>query len=335
MLTHGNRCSTLFLSLVLAACNSSTSEAIEEADASPPADAGFEDQVEVLETFDIGSFNAELVDGRKTADMAFYITEDGPLSWADLATNVSRAQRIFEAAGVQLRVSSAMRISIPDAWQRLEADDIEVPQSPELLETDLYAHLDELATRLNRRNQGIFEAITYHFPAQDHGVSSANTIHVITLDEAPISFYEWDGTNWNFATAPTGGLSFPPYAYADRIPLPLRGVITLSFEQDRFRPESRVLAHEVGHKIINVSHEGTGVCPAFAVDGPDLMLYGDGETIPEGEAGRFQRERLARSPFLYTLEGGTANFEPIYQDGGIYSDRVYENFVVDPVCEIP
>ncbi len=324
----------LFSSLALSgACSSDTdNDSPQAADAQGPADAGFESEVTVLEILDVSGFNEELADDKATADMAFYLTEDGPLAWRELRTNITRAQRIFAEAGVQLRVSSAMRISVPSSWQILDADDVTLPLTPEFLETDLYAHLDELQMRLTVKNQAIFEAIVSYFPDSPFGVPAANTIHFISLDEAPIPFYEWTGSEWQYDTAPTGGLSFPPYAYADRIPLALRGVITLSFEQSVISPQSRIVAHEVGHKLINVSHEGVGVCPAFAVNGTELMLYGSGEIIPEGPEGRYHRERLLLSPFVYTLNEGVAEFDTVYESGGIYADPIYEAMIVSPVC---
>jgi hypothetical protein len=220
--------------------------------ANDPADAGLEGEVAVLETYDVSQFNADLVDGEPTADIAFYVTEDGPLTWEQLWPDIDRAKLIFSSAGVQLRVSSAIRIAIPEEWQSLDPDESDVPTTPEFLETDLYAHLNELATRLPVRNRAILEAITSHRSDQPSGVTAADTIHVVALEDVPISYYEWTGSEWMSAVAPTGGLSFPPYAHADRIPAKIRGVITLSTTPSRFFPDSRVLSHELGHKLINV-----------------------------------------------------------------------------------
>jgi hypothetical protein len=314
------------------ACSDPKGQEGQAADAGATvADAGREAEVTVVETLDVAPFNEGLNDNIPTADVAFYITEDGPLKWGDLAASIDRAQRIFGAVGVQIRVKSALRIEIPTDWQSLDPDDVSLPSTPEFLDTDLYAHLDELQSRPSARNRSIFEAITFYFP-DTAGTSKANTVHVITVDEAPIAYYEWSGSEWTYATDPTGGLSFPPYAYRDRMPEPIRGVITLSYEQSPIRRETRTLSHELGHKLINVSHEGVGVCPAFAVDGPDLMLYGSGENIPAGAEGRWQQERLLLSPFLYTNTQGTREFPNVFQDGGGYKDPLYGAFVVDPVC---
>lgn len=65
------------------------------------------------------------------------------------------------------------------------------------------------------------------------------------------------------------------------------------------------------------------------------MLYGSGERIPSGAEGRWQVERLMLSPFLYRLEGGTASFANVYQDGGVYDDGLYDDYVVPPPCVPP
>lgn len=304
------------------------------ADASAPDD-GWESQVEVLEAFDVSAFNADLVDGEPTVDVAFYVTEGGPITWPSLSRTIERAKRIFAVPGVQLRVSSALRIQVPPEWQMLDPDESDVPTTPSFLETDLYAHIDELQTRLTARNEGIFKAIVSHYPEQPHGVTASHTVHVLTIDEAPIAYYEWDGAEWTRSVAPTGGLSFPPYFYADRIPMEVRGIITLSSGQSGPFADTKTLAHELGHKLIDVSHEGVGVCPTFEADGEDLMLYGGGERVPSGAEGRWHLERLLLSPFLYRLEDGTAEFGTVYEDGGVYADGLYGDYVVDPPCDPP
>lgn len=327
----GCRVYVLAMLLCLVGCSSEPGTN-SPSDAAGPIDAGWEGDVTLLETFDTSVYNGELVDGEPTMDIAFYVTEGGPFEWPDLDRSIRRAQLIFGEVGVQLRVSAALRIQVPDDWQQLDADASDVPTTPEYLETDLYAHLDELRTRLTQRNESIIRAIVSYFPEQAHGVPAGNTIHVLAVNEAPISYYEWTNNEWVYATAPTGGLSFPPYAYADRIPQHIRGIITLSLDLGWFRADTKTLAHEIGHKAINVSHEGVGVCPAFAADGEDLMLYGDGERIPSGAEGRWHQERLQLSPFIYRLEGGTARFVNTYSEGGVYTDPLYGAYVVDPPC---
>ncbi len=326
---HGEH---LLLLLALAWSGGCGGDTDGTSDAGEVPDAGWANQVVVLETFDVSAFNAALVDGMPTIDVAFYVTESGPISWGSLQTSIERAQRIFAVPGVQLRITSALRIAVPPDWQRLDPDESEVPTTPSYLETDLYAHIDELRTRLTQRNEAIFEAIISYYPEQANGVTAANTIHVLTVAEAPIVIYEWTGSEWTRSVRPTGGLSFPPYFYADRIPMEVRGVITMSSGLSRPMSDTKTLAHEIGHKVIDVSHEGIGVCPTSEASGGDLMLYGSGERIPSGAEGRWHVERLMRSPFLYRLEDGTARFLNVYQDGGVYDDRLYGDYVVPPPC---
>ena len=321
------------LSCFAIACSAGCGDNSEAAaDASAPPDAGWENQVVVLESFDVSAFNAALVDGEPTIDVAFYVTESGPIEWGSLRASIERAQRIFAVPGVQLRISSALRIDVPPDWQQLDPDDSALPTTPSYLETDLYAHIDELQTRLAPRNEAIFEAIISYYPEQANGAPAANTIHVLTIEEAPMAYYDWNGVQWTRVVTPTGGLSYPPYFYADRIPIGVRGIITMSSNLTGPFADSKILAHEIGHKVIDVSHEGVGVCPSVEANGEDLMLYGSGERIPSGLEGRWHAERLALSPFLYRLVGGTAVFASVYQDGGVYDDRLYGDRIVPPPC---
>ncbi len=321
------------LSCFLCACGTDANDTQGMLDATVVADAGLESEVTVLEQFDVGSFNEDLIEGVPTADLAFYLSDGGPLAWDELAGNITRAKRIFGEVGVQLRVRSALHIQIPADWQQIDPAIIDLPSTPpELRETDLYRHLEELRARPSARAIAIFEAIVAHLPEDPLSIPASNTIHLMSFNEVPIPFYEWNGAEWIYNSVPTGGLSLPPYTYADRMPEGIRGAITLSFEVDRFRPDTRVLAHELGHKLINVSHEGGSVCPSFEANGPELMLYGNGEIIPAGEAGRWHQERLALSPFLYRVEAGQAVFANQFLDGGIYRDRLYEALYIDPPC---
>ena len=121
--------------------------------------------------------------------------------------------------------------------------------------------------------------------------------------------------------------------YADRIPTRLRGAITLSSE----KVDGRTLAHELGHKLINVSHEGVGKGPRGEQWGSeDLMLYGEGTRIPSGREGRYQLERLLRSPFLYRTRRGERCYNPAFAEGGhywdpIYRDEVHEGLWAEPL----
>ena len=81
------------------------------------------------------------------------------------------------------------------------------------------------------------------------------------------SYFETDdnGRNWTSHLVRTGGMSFPSYIYGDEIPARLRGVITLTKHD---REYNRIIAHELGHKLMNVSHEYMEQSPQRRGDSP-------------------------------------------------------------------
>ena len=113
------------------------------------------------------------------------------------------------------------------------------------------------------------------------------------------------------------------------MPPALRGVITVSNLSGPLRSR-RTIAHELGHKVMNVSHEYMETDPGheiFAEGG--LMLYGKGEDIPSGRSGRWHLERLLLSPFLYRLApDGSKQWNADYKEGGHYYDPIYGDKVV-------
>ena len=132
-----------------------------------------------------------------------------------------------------------------------------------------------------------------------------------------------DGS-WQISNpVPTGALSFPNYLFHDRIPKNLRGVITMQSSS------GVTLAHELGHKLINVSHEGLSVSPAFSGNNiPGLLGYGNSTTIYGGQSGRWHQERLLLSPFLYKMTNGAKVYNPDYAVNGAYDDPIYGSYVM-------
>ncbi len=291
-------------------------------DAAPP-----DPQVTVLERHDVAPLNAGLIDGAPTVDLAVYVTSGGQVSWSSIAGALESGRAIFGAVGLQIRVVSALGVEVPAAWQSLDPTDAEIPVTPGLLERDLYAHLAEAKERLTARTEGILASIVSHGPAADR----ERTLHLVTLADVPIGYWEWIDGAWVRRSAPPAGLSMPSYLLEDRISPGIRGVFTISE-----LGADKTLFHEMGHKLINVSHEGATVCPAFAAAGPELMLYGDGTLIGAGAANRWHRERLHQSPYLYeTIDdgsGGRKSFNLPYAVGGAYDDPIYGAHVVSPVC---
>ncbi|MEE2707325.1 MAG: hypothetical protein VX988_09750, partial [Planctomycetota bacterium] len=80
----------------------------------------------------------------------------------------------------------------------------------------------------------------------------------------------------------------------------------------------------------NVSHEHRKIGPQFEVRGEGgLMIYGRGTEIPSGEAGRWHKERLHLSPFIYrTKKDGTHQFNADYRESGHYYDPLYGDKVI-------
>lgn len=302
---------------------------VNDAQADPASAGGKADatgpEVVVLEEHDVSALNADLDPTLPTADVAFYLTEGGTIRWDGMVRGIERAREVFGEVGVQLRVVYAVELDVPEDWQRLDASRLSEPTSPpELRERDLYAHLQEEAAVLTERNEAIFDALVAHFPETALELDPQRVVHVLDLRSVPLSYYEHVDGQWVLDTVGTGGLSFPPYMHGDRIPAHLRGVITMSGPGP--------LAHELGHKLINVSHEGVGACPSFEAYGEDLMLYGSGSRIPSGLEGRWQAERLHLSPFLHREVDGVAVYNDDFVEGGHYADPIYGEYRMDPVC---
>ena len=92
----------------------------------------------------------------------------------------------------------------------------------------------------------------------------------------------------------------------------------------------RTIAHELGHKLINVSHEYRDIDPVHKVNAEGgLMLYGNGSSIEVGEKGRLHKERLHLPPFLYReRKDGKKVWNQDYAEGGHYYDPIYGDFAV-------
>ena len=142
-----------------------------------------------------------------------------------------------------------------------------------------------------------------------------------------MSFFEQiDERTWEPRTITTGGLSFPGYSYQD-MPKRLRGVITVNKTYE----VRSVVAHELGHKLMNVSHEYRKIDPQHEVRAEGgLMLYGAGTDIASGEEGRWHRERLHLSPYVYVESDiGERTWNRDYEENGHYYDPIYGAHVVN------
>ncbi|MBI4347762.1 MAG: hypothetical protein HY553_12975 [Elusimicrobia bacterium] len=303
--------------------------------AGPPAraaaDAATATDVRVLETHDLSPFESGERGAGPAVDLAVHVASGCSLPWERLSAGVVGAQRIFRAAGVRLRVVGAWTISLPEDWIDLDADRFTGPLQDPLAarKRELYDYIALTKSALTSKAERVFGAVVAGDPPGER------RLHLLCLRQVRFTIHEEAPGReppWKEQLVAAGGLSFPPYKYGDRLPRTLRGIVTLS-PTPRTRDPERAIAHELGHKLLNVSHEGTGICPQHEVKGErDLMVYGSGTEIPSGREGRWHRERLHRSPFLYRIDGGTRVYNAEYLAGGEYGDPIYGDYKVLPSC---
>ena len=183
----------------------------------------------------------------------------------------------------------------------------------------MYEHMLRDPSELTEEASLAFESII------EQSQNNNRTIYLVVLQDVFFPFLDVsEGRNWMIKTVRTGGLSFPTYSYVNSIPPKHRGVITITnlSRQDRLR---RTIAHEIGHKAMNVSHEYLDMNPEHEIYAEGgLMIYGKGEEIPSGKEGRWHLERLLISPFIYNLDSnGQKKWNPDYQENGHYYDPIY------------
>jgi hypothetical protein len=273
-----------------------------------------QDEVVHKQDYDVSGLNKGLVPDRLTCDLHFHMTKEGNITWEKVVELLPKLREIFEPTGVQFRVASARLIEIPDAWHthKPKAGD---PPSPD--RTAFYALPGQMKP-LAPATERVFREVI-----GKEGSGAELSVHFISLRSVQIGWWELDAEGkWGFEKAATSACSFPGYSYGRSMPARIRGAITISSKWI----SSRTLGHELGHKLINVSHEGVGRGPKGEQRGPnDLMIYGSGTRIPSGPSGRFQLQRLQRSPYLYRFVDGKRRFNPPYREGGHYWDPIYRS----------
>jgi hypothetical protein len=281
--------------------------------------ASAQDEVVHRRDYDVSGLNEGLVADRLTCDLHFHLTQRGNVRWEKVVERLPKLREIFAPTGIQFRVVSARLVEIPEAWHTHKPERGDPPSDAK---ASFYAKCRDTG-RLAPATEQVFRAVV-----GDSGPGAVLSVHFVSLRNVETGWWEHDDDGgWRYATAGTSACSFPPYMFADRIPSRVRGVITLSSGVS-----SRTLAHELGHKLINVSHEGVGRGPRGEQwGGGDLMIYGKGTRIPSGAEGRYQLERLQRSPFLYRTVDGGRRFNPAYREGGHYWDPIYEGLWADPL----
>ena len=281
-------------------------------------------------TVDIDDINSDLVAGQPTVDVAIYYPSnlDAPhhekVNVGLLEHGFGKAKEIFAAAGVQLKLVSFTTGELDPQFFAIDST-ISSKELPSLRFVNMYRGAERRPARLSADALEAFEMIVGDAPGNDR------IVHLVVLQDVFMTFYvELDFRTWQPKTISTGGLSFPGYMYGSTLPRHLRGVITIT-DLVKSKDSWKTIAHELGHKLLNVSHEYREVSPQHEVDADGgLMLYGSGTEILAGLEGRFHFERLQVSPYIYTEnEQGDREWNADYVEDGFYYDPLYEGISVD------
>ncbi|NND03869.1 MAG: hypothetical protein HKN91_13895 [Acidimicrobiia bacterium] len=281
-------------------------------------------------TVDLEAINSGLDPAIPTADVALYYPNNlDPAHSAKvtpdlLVSGFVAAKDIFGVAGVQLKLLFFKTGPLDPSLFEVNSTrgDGDVPSARF---TNMYAGAERRPAKISMEAQAAFETMVEDRPG------SELIVHIVTLQDVYMEFFEkLDYRTWQRKTISTGGLSFPGYMYGETMPRHLRGVISIT-DLTKSEDSWKTIAHELGHKLLNVSHEYRDVSPQHEVNADGgLMLYGKGTEILPGADGRYHRERLHRSPYLYTEDtSGERTYNPDYQAGGFYFDPIYEGVSVD------
>ena len=273
----------------------------------------------------VQEINSDIQLEKLTADVGVYYPSNldraftEKFSVSDLLEEFRKAKTIFAVAGVQLNLLWVRTGEIDPAYFEIQSNDI-AGMTPSGKYVNMYVDSRREGGGLSAEALEAFESIVEVQPGNER------TVYLVVLQDVFMSFYEqMDERTWEIRTITTGGLSFPSYSYTG-IPNRLRGVITVN----KSDPKRGIVAHELGPKLINVSHEYRAVDPQHEVRAEGgLMLYGTGTEIAPGRAGRWHQERLLLSPYLYKQSSnGVRTWNADYVEGGHYYDPIYGDFVV-------
>lgn len=279
---------------------------------------------------DLDGINADLDPRMATADIAIYLPNNLDPAHHEkvnielLVDGFTHAKRIFADAGVQLKLSSFTSGYLDPSMFSIDSTE-QGSGAPSGRFANMYVEAQRRPSVASTEALEAFESIVGEQPG------ASRVVHVVVLQDVFMSFYDQlDFRTWQLKTISTGGLSFPGYMYGATMPEHLRGVITIT-DLSKDSNSWKTIAHEIGHKLLNVSHEYRETSPQHEVraDG-GLMLYGSGTEIPSGVEGRFHRERLTVSPYVYRLAGdGAKDWNPGYSGDGFYYDGIYDGISID------
>lgn len=313
-----------FLALSLGGCAGTsstaafTSEPVEQSDV----------QWSLVDSVDLEAINSDLEIGKPTVDIGLYYpsnlhpdaVEKLPLS--GLVEEFLNAKKVFEPTGVQFKLLWIKTGQVDPQHLAITASNWET-DLPSGGYGNMYVQSAIHPTEMSDGAVAAFETIIEPAP------ENSRTIYLVAMQNVYMPYYEDldGGRNWAPKVVNTSGLSFPSYTYADTIPDRIRGVITLTKHD---ATNKLTIAHELGHKLMNVSHEYRDVSPQHEIRSDDgLMLYGSGTQIPSGQEGRWHQERLLLSPYIYRADAaGERVWNADFQAGGVYYDPIYGDYAV-------
>ncbi|MEM6646772.1 MAG: hypothetical protein AAF730_11010 [Bacteroidota bacterium] len=283
-------------------------------------------KVTIVATERVEALQASLPPDVPKVDIGVYVPQtDDPrytsrVPMEMLLQRLDYAKAVYAEVGVDLNVLWIKTFAVADTtWLTIPANVMQGEARGDY--PVLYAKMHDQQTALAPKAEALFDALIAPDPLNDR------TIYLVGLRDVYMAYYEQDEEGaWSLTSDPVNALSFPTYLYEDRIPKRLRGVISM---QNLFISQ-KVLAHEFGHKLINVSHEYGLLAPQHEIDAEGgLMVYGEGVDIPSGREGRWHLERLMQSPFLYRIGAdGARTYNPEYQAHGRYDDPLYRAHIL-------
>ncbi|MBT8402275.1 MAG: hypothetical protein KJP18_00370 [Gemmatimonadetes bacterium] len=311
--------------LILAACGGTSEEGPGPAEGGSDIEAVVTPDATVTDSLAVGALNDDLVPAQLTADVGIYLLDTSSpryverMSPDEVLRRFGVAKEIFAGVGVQLRLRFVRFV-------RLTPEVLEIPANvmagePGGRVDGLYDKSRQQRSTLSPQAEAVFEAIIEPDSLNDR------TVYLVGMEDVLMAWFrQEDDGSWTLQSDPTNALSFPSYTLEDRIPRRLRGVITI---QNIFHTE-KIVAHEIGHKLINVSHEYRDIAPEHEVQAEGgLMVYGEGTEMPAGAEGRWHLERLLRSPYLYRIgPDGRRQYNPDYRESGHYADPIYADSIV-------
>ncbi len=310
----------LLVSLLLWTCNTAP---IEE----PISETRQTIPLQEIKKAEVAALNSDLVAGKLTMDVGLIIPSnfhpDYKLVTAEkLLDGIKSAKEIYQEVDVQINVLWLKTGAFAEDHLAIKAN--ETPAMPGIRHLQAYERMWRANGKLTAQTQATFESVIEPHP------DNHRTLYIVALEEVFFSFYaELESADYELLVSPTSGFSFPQYIYGRHMPKHLRGIISISnltIGPNRFK----TVAHEIGHKVMNVSHEYKDIKPEFEVFGEGgLMIYGAGTEIPSGAAGLWHKERLSVSPFVYRLnDQGEKEWNPPYEQNGYYYDPVYKDFII-------